>query len=111
VDDASHLVEPTRRSFEVLFPLLRPGGRYVIEDWSWAHVGYGSHLPDEEPLSRLVFELTIALPSREGLIDSIEVDRDWAVVTRGPAPIEDAASFDLRALLSPRGAALLAPPP
>jgi len=22
---------------EVLFPLLRPGGWYVIEDWQWAH--------------------------------------------------------------------------
>ena len=34
VDDASHLLGPTMHSFEVLFPLLRPGGWYVIEDWS-----------------------------------------------------------------------------
>ncbi len=33
IDDASHLYLPTRRSFEVLFPLLRPGGAYFIEDW------------------------------------------------------------------------------
>ncbi len=37
VDDASHTYEGTKASFEFLFPLLRPGGIYVIEDWSWAH--------------------------------------------------------------------------
>jgi len=35
VDDASHLLVPTRASFEVLFPRLRPGGQYLIEDWDW----------------------------------------------------------------------------
>lgn len=33
IDDASHAYWPTRASFETLFPLLRPGGTYVIEDW------------------------------------------------------------------------------
>lgn len=33
IDDASHLYHPTKRSFETLFPRLRPGGLYVIEDW------------------------------------------------------------------------------
>jgi len=37
VDDASHLLGPTRASFDVLFPLVRPGGLYVIEDWNWQH--------------------------------------------------------------------------
>jgi predicted methyltransferase len=31
VDDTSHL-GPTRASFNTLFPRLRPGGVYVIED-------------------------------------------------------------------------------
>lgn len=39
LDDASHLLGPTRRSFEALFPRLRPGGLYVIEDWNWEHTG------------------------------------------------------------------------
>jgi predicted O-methyltransferase YrrM len=34
VDDASHVLGPTRTSFEVLFPRLRPGGLYVVEDWN-----------------------------------------------------------------------------
>jgi predicted O-methyltransferase YrrM len=33
IDDASHLYGPTRASFEVLFPRVRPGGLYLIEDW------------------------------------------------------------------------------
>ncbi len=34
IDDASHILGPTTTSFEVLFPRLRAGGLYVIEDWS-----------------------------------------------------------------------------
>lgn len=37
IDDCSHLYGPTRSSFEALFPFLRPGGLYVIEDWAWSH--------------------------------------------------------------------------
>jgi predicted O-methyltransferase YrrM len=33
IDDASHDVGLTRASFDTLFPRLRPGGTYVIEDW------------------------------------------------------------------------------
>jgi SAM-dependent methyltransferase len=35
IDDASHRLHETRVSFEVLYPRLRPGGLYVIEDWNW----------------------------------------------------------------------------
>jgi predicted O-methyltransferase YrrM len=35
IDDASHLLAETRASFEEVFPRIRPGGAYVIEDWSW----------------------------------------------------------------------------
>lgn len=37
VDDASHILAPTTSTFEMLFPRLRPGGTYVIEDWSTDH--------------------------------------------------------------------------
>lgn len=36
VDDASHLYQQTKTSFATLFPRLRPGGLYIIEDWSWS---------------------------------------------------------------------------
>jgi hypothetical protein len=35
IDDASHELHATRASFETLFPLLRQGGIYLIEDWRW----------------------------------------------------------------------------
>lgn len=34
IDDASHILGPTEASFDALFPRLRPGGIFVIEDWS-----------------------------------------------------------------------------
>jgi predicted O-methyltransferase YrrM len=37
VDDASHLLAPSTATFEMLFPRLRPGGLFVLEDWSGDH--------------------------------------------------------------------------
>ena len=36
IDDASHLYGLSRRSFEILFGMLRPGGLYCLEDWNWS---------------------------------------------------------------------------
>lgn len=36
VDDASHFYDQTKASFMLAFPKLRPGGLYIIEDWSWS---------------------------------------------------------------------------
>lgn len=107
VDDASHLVKPTRTSFDALFPRLRPGGMFIVEDWSWAHIGYGLHLPDEVPLTQVVFELVMALPSQPGLISEVRMTRDWAVVVRGDAPV-DRGRFRLADAYSERGRGLLA---
>jgi predicted O-methyltransferase YrrM len=49
MDDASHLLDETRASFEVLLPRMRPGGLYIIEDWNWQHlmaVGVNTALED-----------------------------------------------------------------
>jgi hypothetical protein len=40
VDDASHEGVMTRRTFDLLWPLVTPGGYYVVEDW---FVGFGKH--------------------------------------------------------------------
>jgi hypothetical protein len=45
IDDCSHLAEPTRLAFDILFPHVRPGGFYVIEDWG---TGYWPTWPDGE---------------------------------------------------------------
>ena len=37
IDDASHRLAETRSSFESLFPHVRPGGLFIIEDWRCDH--------------------------------------------------------------------------
>jgi Methyltransferase domain len=113
VDDCSHLYEPTRASFNELFPRLRSGGAYVIEDWRWAHSELGSEhqdgfYPDEVPLTRLVFEIILALPSVPDLITDIGIELHAVVIRRGDAEI-DPSIFDISACSNPRGQALLAP--
>lgn len=37
IDDASHVNDLTIKTFEIMFPLLRPGGCYVVEDLESSH--------------------------------------------------------------------------
>jgi predicted O-methyltransferase YrrM len=61
-DDASHMLDETRASFEVLFPRLRPGGLYVIEDWDWQHkLADGIAAVFDDPTSPLYDEWTTRL--------------------------------------------------
>jgi hypothetical protein len=85
-----------------LFPRLRPGGKYIIEDWAWAHYPIGASRPDSEPLTTFVFEALMAIPSESGHISEIQLDRDWAVITRGPGEI-DPATYDIRNAYDDRG--------
>lgn len=49
IDDASHSADPTIKAFHNLFPLLRPGGTYVIEDLQTSYsIDYGG---DPDPTS------------------------------------------------------------
>jgi hypothetical protein len=113
VDDCSHRYEPTKVSFEELFPRMRPGGVYVIEDWPWAHSAVGSAhpagmFPDEVPLTRLLFELVLAIPGAPRLISELSVDRNSVFVTRGEREVEP-ADFDLAQCSNPRGRSMLTP--
>jgi predicted O-methyltransferase YrrM len=115
VDDCSHLYEPSLASFNELFPRLRPGGAYVIEDWRWAHTPVGDDQPeglltDQVPLTRLLFEIALAIPGRPGLVSDLSIEADYAVVRRGDLDVE-AAEFDVAACSNPRGRALLAEAP
>lgn len=99
IDDCSHLYAPTRASFEALFPLLRPGGLYVIEDWAWSHweeFQAPTHpWADEAPLTRLVFELIEATGTSDSLIASLEVYEGFVAVERGTNSEITPESFDL----------------
>ena len=111
-DDCSHLYEPTRASFNELFPRLRPGGVFAIEDWRWAHAPLGAEdpegmWPDEVPLTRLLFEITLAIPSYPDLIRDVRINLRTIEVTRGDAEIEP-GSFDISGCCNARGRNLLA---
>ena len=105
-DDASHLYEPTRSSFETLFPLLPEGGLYIIEDWAWAH--WKSHAsPDhpwakERPLTQWIFELVEAIGSSTERIQSVEIHQGIAIIERGRLPASEFGSVHLKDWISRR---------
>ena len=101
VDDCSHKYEQTKASLNVLFPRLRPGGLYLIEDWGSAHWP-GEHwqgrkhqyAKEKNPLSKLILELVMVSASRPGLVQQIAIDGSTAYITRGEEPVSDPA-FDI----------------
>ena len=109
IDDASHLYDLSRKSFEIAFPRLRQGGLYIIEDWQWAHLDTPAYqnretFGDQPALTNLIFELLVAYGSHPDLFWNIVV-RDWFVAfQRGSKPLAD--DFRLDDLLRMRGARL-----
>jgi hypothetical protein len=101
IDDASHLLEPSRSTFNTLFPRLRPGAPYVLEDWPM-HMA----IDTPRPLTLMVFELVLACSDAPGVVAGLTVDRNYVVVTRGSAPLT-VRPFDLFQRCGPRGRALM----
>jgi SAM-dependent methyltransferase len=96
MDDASHLYEETKSSFETLFPLVRPGGFYIIEDWAWWHwQGFEEAFSQRTPLSQLIFELVEVAGTSRQLIKSIVIYSTIAIVERGTATVEQLGDFEL----------------
>ena len=91
IDDASHLYKQTKLSFEYLFPCLREGGVFVIEDWGWAHWNNDfwqkSAFPGEIALSTLIMQAVMSSGSKPGRIAGIHIDSGLAIITRGPDEI------------------------
>jgi predicted O-methyltransferase YrrM len=119
VDDASHRLGPTRSSFNALFPHLRPGGVYVIEDWSGQHqldarlqvraerdAAMATKLAEhavlgtaETPLSVLLFELVLASAYAPDIFAEIVIANGWAHVVRGDRDL-DPSAFDVSRIYS-----------
>ncbi len=115
IDDASHLYRQTKVSFETLFPLLRPGGLYIIEDWSWAcwpDLPIGQ-LPVGTELPAFVFQLVEATGTMDRsligtgssqtlrpLIASLAVYPDFVVIERGEAEVSMSKDFQLEKIIS-----------
>ena len=91
VDDASHWYDETKSSFETLFPYVRTGGWFLIEDWSWAHAGGlqepGNIWEDKPALTNLVFEIVVAHATNDTLIDKIIFSPGLVYLRRGSHPI------------------------
>lgn len=104
-DDASHLYEPSRASFETVFPMLRPGGWYVIEDWAWSHwpdyQGRRAKWADERALSDLARELVSVVGSSGGMIRRLVVFPGFVAAERGEAAVS--GRFDLASATRSRG--------
>ncbi len=98
IDDASHFYEPTKASFEVLFPLCKPGALYIIEDWAWDHWAEFSAADhpwaEKTRLTQLVTELVEAVGTSTDFISNMTVFEGFAVIERGPKRI-DAKNFVL----------------
>ena len=118
IDDCSHYYELSKGCFEKLFGYLKPGGKYVIEDWGWTHwpgepwQSDKSHFHNKSSLSNLVFEIVMAFASRKDLIAHIEIP-SWAcvVITRG-SDLPHGEPLDLSKVINVAGgryAKLIAP--
>jgi predicted O-methyltransferase YrrM len=100
IDDASHLYGPTKASFETLFPLLRRGGLYIIEDWQWEH-GEAFQDPDhpwanQESLTKLVFHLVEATGTQNlGTIAALTIFGGFVAIERGWGSLDGPDEFAL----------------
>ncbi|GJM37626.1 MAG: hypothetical protein DHS20C19_09930 [Acidimicrobiales bacterium] len=128
IDDASHLLEPTTATFDCLFPRLRAGGVFVIEDWSHDHqmafgirraLARGELDPDQvvtgdgripdSPQSRIILDCVLATANNDGVIADVRVRQGLAEVRRGDGPVPDDFSIrdhigEMGRLVSPRPA-------
>lgn len=103
IDDASHMYGLTRSTFEVIFPRLRPGALYVIEDWGWGHWPNAAFDGWKgETLSNLVFELVMASASNSALVKEVLVNGRYAAIRRGNAPARGTIDLDKTFLVGPR---------
>lgn len=87
-DDASHRYHQSLASFNIVFPYLKKGGYYIIEDWAWGHWLHedSSAYPAFTEPTRLIFDLVQAA-ANVGLIESIHVCSGFTAVKRGQLDI------------------------
>lgn len=95
IDDASHLYSSTIQSFETIFPLLKPGALYILEDWAWLHwKKWVYQFPKGEEISSLVYKFVQATGSYSNVISSVKVYPGFAVIERGNHEINHGFKID-----------------
>jgi hypothetical protein len=105
IDDASHWYEESRASFETIFPFMRTGGLFLLEDWTWAH-GAAAQQPgffwaDKTALTNLVFRFTMALAADQPIIDRMMMLTGLVLLERGEASLP--TNWTLDGIERPRG--------
>ncbi len=118
VDDASHLLAPTRASFEAVFPYVRSGGSFVIEDYASLQIVCNGHLDralggeqgpatlvkhalpdglqdDLRPHHAMAVEVMLASILEPTIFAKVIVDRHWLRIVRGSKHIEEPENFRL----------------
>lgn len=71
IDDASHVGCHSLRSYEILCPLVKPGGFYIVEDWG---TGYWANWPDGAAIQ------PVELAARDGNLAKRIVSHDHGMV-------------------------------
>jgi hypothetical protein len=99
VDDASHFYEQTKTSFKTLFPTVKPGGLYIIEDWSWSfETVFQEPTNDwfEQPsLANIAIDLMEDMAMRP-LIQSVHIERELIKIRRTMHPVGELLTSQAR---------------
>lgn len=105
IDDASHLYEETKASFDLIFPRLADGGIFVVEDWNWSaipyHVGL-EYFKGRKGLANLILQCMIVCAGRPDIISEVSIFPHSVMIKRGPAKLPN-DSFDLASFALNKG--------
>lgn len=95
IDDASHVGCHSLRSFEILFPRVKPAGFYIVEDWG---TGYWPDWPDGAEVS------AVSLAACDGDLAKRIVSHDHGMVGFVKFLVDETAGDDRyqRGSVSPR---------
>lgn len=89
IDDASHYYDQTRTSFLTLYPKVRPGGLYIIEDWGWSFhepfQGPNGFWKERKSLVNLVIELLEEISLNSSIVD-MTVTADMVMLKKPLTP-------------------------
>jgi len=108
IDDASHFYEETKIAFNTAFPLLSPGGTYIIEDWTWCHHDESCRLAyfdGKVGVTNLLVQLMAVMARYPDMISDIRVLPSMAIITKGTAM--QTSSIDIDGMALSRGQAIM----
>lgn len=93
IDDASHFYDLTLASFNGLFPLVKPEGIYVIEDWGWGQWApfqeTSNQLYSEPALSNIIHYCTLGCSSGAAGISRVDITPDSVFIHRDDKPLAE----------------------